>query len=241
MTTKTGVNKASRGVGQQSQTSQRRFTLQARGYVVGQCHALIGGAQHELTGVQHKRLIWRHIHQSRQILLLMGTVMVMVGLLFKVGAAPFHAWTPDVYTGAPTPVTGFMAAAVKLAAFAAMLRFFQVVAAPLQWSLIPIMVVVIILTMLVGTFAGVVQMDVKRMLAYSSIAHVGFILMGVISLLRYSAGHVLFYVLAYAVATIGAFGVITLVRSRDDQDTIGGEVTDLRRWAGLGKTNPALA
>lgn len=176
-----------------------------------------------------------------QILLLMGTVMVMVGLLFKVGAAPFHAWTPDVYTGAPTPVTGFMAAAVKLAAFAAMLRFFQVVAAPLQWSLIPIMVVVIILTMLVGTFAGVVQMDVKRMLAYSSIAHAGFILMGVISLLRYSAGHVLFYVLAYAVATIGAFGVITLVRSRDDQDTIGGEVTDLRRWAGLGKTNPALA
>lgn len=176
-----------------------------------------------------------------QILLLMGTVMVMVGLLFKVGAAPFHAWTPDVYTGAPTPVTGFMAAAVKLAAFGAMLRFFQVVAAPLQWSLIPIMVVVIILTMLVGTFAGVVQMDVKRMLAYSSIAHAGFILMGVISLLRYSAGHVLFYVLAYAVATIGAFGVITLVRSRDDQDTIGGEVTDLRRWAGLGKTNPALA
>ena len=122
------------------------------------------------------------------VLLLMGTVMVMVGLLFKVGAAPFHAWTPDVYTGAPTPVTGFMAAAVKLAAFGAMLRFFQVVAAPLQWSLIPIMIVVVVLTMLVGTFAGLVQMDVKRMLAYSSIAHAGFILLGILSLVRYSAG-----------------------------------------------------
>ena len=174
-------------------------------------------------------------------MVLVGVLSVMVGLLFKVGAAPFHAWTPDVYTGAPTPVTGFMAAAVKVAAFAAMARFYQAVAAYLQWDFLYVFAAVAVLTILVGTFAGLVQDDVKRMLAYSSIAHAGFILMGVISLLRYSAGHVLFYVLAYAVATIGAFGVITLVRSRDDQDTIGGEVTDLRRWAGLGKTNPALA
>ena len=174
-------------------------------------------------------------------MVLVGVFCVMVGLLFKVGAAPFHAWTPDVYTGAPTPVTGFMAAAVKIAAFAAMIRFYTVAAAYLQWDFLYIFAAIAVLTILVGTFAGLVQDDVKRMLAYSSIAHAGFILMGVISLLRYSAGHVLFYVLAYAVATIGAFGVITLVRSRDDQDTIGGEVTDLRRWAGLGKTNPALA
>ena len=174
-------------------------------------------------------------------MVLIGVFCVMVGLLFKVGAAPFHAWTPDVYTGAPTPVTGFMAAAVKIAAFAAMARFYQAVAAYLQWDFVYVFAAVAVLTILVGTFAGLVQDDVKRMLAYSSIAHAGFILLGILSLVRYSAGHVLFYVLAYAVATVGAFGVITLVRSSDDEGNIGGEVTDLRRWAGLGKTNPGLA
>ena len=174
-------------------------------------------------------------------MVLIGVFCVMVGLLFKVGAAPFHAWTPDVYTGAPTPVTGFMAAAVKLAAFAAMLRFFQVVAAPLQWSLIPIMVVVIILTMLVGTFAGVIQMDVKRMLAYSSIAHAGFILMGILAIQKGGTGHVLFYTLGYGLATVGAFGVVALVRGRDADGNVLGEAPSLRKWAGIGRTNPWIA
>ncbi|QPK81589.1 NADH-quinone oxidoreductase subunit NuoN [Schaalia sp. ZJ405] len=174
-------------------------------------------------------------------LAVVGVFMVMVGLLFKVGAAPFHAWTPDVYTGAPTPVTGFMAAAVKIAAFAAMLRFYQVVAAILQWDLLPVFAVIALATMAVGTFVGLVQKDVKRMLAYSSIAHAGFILIGVFSVVPGSAGHVLFYVLAYGVATVGAFGVISLVRSTDAEGYIGGEATSLERWAGLGKNHPVIA
>lgn len=171
-------------------------------------------------------------------MVLAGTLMVLVGLLFKVGAAPFHAWTPDVYTGAPTPVTGFMAAAVKVAAFGAMLRFYQVVGAVLQWDLVQILAGISLLTMVVGTFAGVVQKDVKRMLAYSSIAHAGFVLLGVFSLVKGSSGHVLFYLLAYGLATVGAFGLVTLVRSRDAHDNVGGEVTALDRWAGIGRTNP---
>ncbi len=174
-------------------------------------------------------------------LAVVGVLMVMVGLLFKVGAAPFHAWTPDVYTGAPTPITGFMAAGVKIAAFAAMLRFYQVVAAILQWDLVPVLVAVAVLTMLVGTFTGIVQSDVKRMLAFSSIAHAGFILIGIFSLAKGSAGHVLFYVLAYGIATVGAFGVVTLVRSASEDGVPGAEATALDRWAGLGKKNPLMA
>lgn len=173
-------------------------------------------------------------------LAVVGVFMVMVALLFKVGAAPFHAWTPDVYTGAPTPVTGFMAAAVKVAAFGAMLRFYQSVAAILQWDLVPVLIAVAVATMLVGTFAGIVEKNVKRMLAFSSIAHAGFILMGVLSLVKGSAGHVLFYVLGYALATIGAFAVISLVRSADEDGAVGGEATALERWAGMGHKNPLL-
>lgn len=174
-------------------------------------------------------------------LVVAGSLLVMVGLLFKVAAVPFHAWTPDVYTGAPTPVTGFMAAAVKVAAFATMLRFYQVVAGQLQWDLMPMLAVIAGLTVVVGTFAGVVQDDVKRMLAYSSIAHAGFLLIGVLSLQKGSAGHVLFYVLGYAIATVGAFAVVTLVRSADAEGATGGEATALERWAGLGKRSPWVA
>lgn len=174
-------------------------------------------------------------------LALIGVLMVMVGLLFKVGAAPFHAWTPDVYTGAPTPITGFMAAAVKVAAFAAMLRFYEGVAAILQWDLVPVLIGVAVLTMLVGTFTGIVQTDVKRMLAFSSIAHAGFILIGVFSVAKLSTGHVLFYVLAYGLATVGAFGVVSLVRSANAEGVAGGEATALERWAGLGRKNPLMA
>ncbi|MDO4258021.1 MAG: NADH-quinone oxidoreductase subunit NuoN [Actinomycetaceae bacterium] len=171
-------------------------------------------------------------------LALAGVFMVFVGLLFKVGAAPFHAWTPDVYTGAPTPVTGFMAATVKVAAFAAMLRFHQVVAAIFAWDLLPVLVGVAALTMVVGTFAGVVQKDVKRMLAYSSIAHAGFVLLGVLSVVKGSSGHVLFYLAGYGLATVGAFAVISLVRSVDEDGVPGGEVTDMTRWAGIGRAHP---
>ncbi|WP_448073443.1 NADH-quinone oxidoreductase subunit NuoN [Georgenia yuyongxinii] len=174
-------------------------------------------------------------------LLLGGALMVIVGLLFKVGAVPFHAWTPDVYTGAPTPITGFMAAATKLAAFAALLRFVYVVLPDMSWDLEPVMWVVIILTMLVGTVLGIVQTDIKRMLAYSSIAHAGFVLIGVIALNRQGIGAVLFYLLAYGLATIGAFALVTLVRERDADGNVTGEATHLSQWAGLGRRSPAIA
>lgn len=114
-------------------------------------------------------------------LLLIGGAMILTGLLFKVGAVPFHMWTPDVYQGAPTPVTGFMAAATKIAAFGALLRLLYVVLPGLNWDLRPIMWGVAILTMLGGAIVAITQTDIKRLLAYSSIAHAGFILAGVIA------------------------------------------------------------
>ena len=115
-------------------------------------------------------------------LLLAGVTLLLVGLLFKVSAVPFHSWTPDAYQGAPTPVTGFMAACTKVAAFGALLRVVYVVLPPLEWDVMPALWGVTVLTMLLGTVVAIVQTDVKRMLAYSSIAHAGFMLVGVVSL-----------------------------------------------------------
>ncbi len=174
-------------------------------------------------------------------LLLAGSVLVIVGLLFKVGAAPFHMWTPDVYQGAPTPITGFMAAATKIAAFGALLRFGYVVVPGLSWDLEPLLWGIAILTMGVGTVLALVQTDVKRMLAYSSIAHAGFVLVGVIALVQDGIASVLFYLLAYGLATVGAFAVVTLVRERDGAGTVTGEALHLSQWAGLGRRSPGLA
>lgn len=174
-------------------------------------------------------------------LLLAGSAMVIIGLLFKVGAVPFHAWTPDVYQGAPTPVTGFMAACTKVAAFAALLRFVYVVTPGLEWDLAPFLWTVAILTMIVGTVLAIVQTDMKRTLAYSSIAHAGFLLLGVIALDERGIGGVLFYLLAYGLATVGAFGLVSLVRIQDADGTIAGEAGHLSQWAGLGRRSPVLA
>ena len=177
-------------------------------------------------------------------LLLGGMGMLAVGLLFKVGAAPFHAWTPDVYQGAPTPVTGFMAAATKVAAFGALLRLFYVAFGGARWDWRPMFWVIAILTMLVGSVLALTQTDVKRLLAYSSIAHAGFILTGFLgarSLGEIHAGDinpvqaVLFYVTTYGLTTIAAFAIVTVVRDS------GGEATHLSRWAGLGKESPLVA
>jgi NADH-quinone oxidoreductase subunit N len=147
-------------------------------------------------------------------LLIVGGLLVLAGLLFKVGAVPFHSWTPDVYQGAPTPITGFMAACTKVAAFGALLRFFYTVLPDLKWDLEPVMWTVAIATMVVGTVVALVQTDVKRVLAYSSIAHAGFVLTGVIALEQAGITAVLFYLLAYGAATVGAFGIVSLVRER---------------------------
>lgn len=152
-------------------------------------------------------------------LVVVGVLLILAGLLFKIGAAPFHAWTPDVYQGAPTPITGFMAACTKAAAFGALLRVLYVVSLGLAQSslatredLFVALWIVTLLTMVVGTVVGAVQTDVKRLLAYSSIAHAGFILVGVIGFSQLSLRASVFYLLVYGLATVGAFAVVTLVR-----------------------------
>jgi len=181
---------------------------------------------------------------SNQTLLLIGMGMMAVGLLFKVGAVPFQAWTPDVYQGAPTPVTAFMAAGTKVAAFGAIMRLFYVALGADRWSWQPMLWIIAVLSMFVGAALAITQTDIKRLLAYSSVAHTGFLLTGVLGVqatTELSVGQltslqaVLFYLVTYGFATLGAFAVVTLVRDS------GGEQTHLSRWAGLGKEAPLVA
>jgi NADH-quinone oxidoreductase subunit N len=172
---------------------------------------------------------------GNDIFLLLGIALISVGLLFKVGAVPFHAWSPDVYQGSPTAITAFMAAATKIAAFGAILRIFYVSFANAEWQWRPAMIVIAIVTMVFGSLVAIAQRDVKRMLAYSSIAHAGFLLSGVIALSKSGLEASIFYLLAYGVATVGGFAIVTLVRDS------AGEVTDLNRWSGLGKRSPLVA
>ena len=172
---------------------------------------------------------------SNDALLFLGLAMLLIGLLFKVGAVPFQAWTPDVYQGSPTPITALMAACTKIAAFGALLRVFYVAFGGTQWDWRPVMWAVAILTMVVGAVLAVTQTDVKRMLAYSSVAHTGFILIGVIALGERGLSSTLFYLLAYGFTTLASFAVVTLVRDA------GGEATHLARWAGLGRKSPVVA
>lgn len=179
----------------------------------------------------------------KDALVLAGVALLLVGLAFKVAAVPFHFWTPDVYQGAPTPVTSFMASVGKVAAFGAMLRV--LVSALPNWrdDWRPAIWVIAVLTLVVGSLLAVVQTDVKRMLAYSSISHAGFILVGV-----EAAGHragepdrglggpsVLLYLLLYSVLVIGTFAVVSLVSRSGD------EATDISAFRGLGRSRPALA
>jgi NADH-quinone oxidoreductase subunit N len=174
-------------------------------------------------------------------LLLVGLLFVLAGLLFKTGAVPFHLWTPDVYQGAPTPITAFMAACTKVAAFGALLRVVYAVFPGLHWDIDPLLWIVAIATMVVGTVAALVQNDVKRLLAYSSIAHAGFVLTGVAALHQRGIAAVLVYLVAYGAATVGAFGIVYLVRERSADGSVVGEATALSQWAGLGRSHPVLA
>ncbi len=175
-------------------------------------------------------------------LLYAGLLLLAVGLLFKLGAVPFHSWTPDVYMGAPTPVTGFMAIATKLAAVGATLRVFFVAFGAESWTWQPVLAVVAVLTMVTGAVLALTQTDVKRMLAYSSIAHAGFILTAVVGASQdvpagqtTSVASVMFYMAAYGFATIGAFAIVTMVRNpAGEENTIAG-------WAGLAHKSPVLA
>jgi NADH-quinone oxidoreductase subunit N len=172
---------------------------------------------------------------GNDIFLLIGIAALSVGLLFKVGAVPFHAWTPDVYQGAPTAVTAFMAAATKVAAFGAALRIFYTALAGAEWSWKPLLTGVAVITMIVGSIIAIAQRDVKRMLAYSSIAHAGFLLTGILALNKSGLEASLFYLAIYGLTTLGAFALVSLVRDSS------GEVTDLNRWVGLTKRSPLIA
>ncbi|WP_413232884.1 NADH-quinone oxidoreductase subunit NuoN [Nocardia salmonicida] len=169
-------------------------------------------------------------------LALLGIGMLAVGLLFKIGAVPFQAWVPDVYQGAPTPITAFMAAATKIAAVGATMRVLMVGVNALSSEWRPVIAAVAVATMVVGAIMAITQTDVKRMLAYSSIAHAGFLLVGIVAADTAGVAAVLFYLLAYGLGTVGAFAVVSLVR-----DASGDEATALSQWAGLGRRSPWLA
>ncbi|WP_308163441.1 NADH-quinone oxidoreductase subunit NuoN [Nocardia alni] len=173
---------------------------------------------------------------NSKTLAVLGVAMLAVGLLFKIGAVPFQAWVPDVYQGAPTSVTAFMAAGTKIAAVGAFLRVLQVAVPGLRDDWRPILAAVAIATMAVGAIAAVTQTDVKRMLSYSSVAHAGFILVALVAGNTEGTSSVLFYLVAYGLSTTGAFAVVALVR-----DKVGDEATTMAAWAGLGRRSPWLA
>ncbi|WP_405163911.1 NADH-quinone oxidoreductase subunit NuoN [Nocardia sp. NBC_01499] len=175
-------------------------------------------------------------HPDNAMLALLGVALLSVGLLFKIGTVPFQSWVPDVYQGAPTPITAFMAAATKIAAVGALLRVLQVAVPGLRDDWRPVLSAIAIATMAVGAVMAITQTDVKRMLAYSSVAHAGFILTGLVAANNKGVSAILFYLVAYGIGTLGAFAVVSLVR-----DASGDEATALSQWAGLGRRSPWLA
>jgi NADH-quinone oxidoreductase subunit N len=161
--------------------------------------------------------------------------LLLVGFAFKVSAVPFHMWTPDAYEGAPPAVTGFMSTGVKAAAFAAFVRVFLSALEPLRNEWWPVIWVVAAATMILGTVVGVAQTSVKRMLAYSSIAHGGYLLLALVAANDVGKGAVLFYLLTYAITNLGAFGIIALLENGNRPNDQVGD------YAGLWNDHPALA
>ena len=196
--------------------------------------ALVYGATGSTNLSEIATFLSRNLLESEG-LLLAGFALLLVGLGFKIAAVPFHVWTPDVYQGAPSPVTAFMASASKAAAFAALLRVFFSTFSTHASDWRPIIWVLAVLTMVVGAVLAIVQRDVKRMLAYSSINHAGFILVAVEANTARGVAGALFYLLAYAFMVIGSFAVVTLVGRRGDA------AHDLDDYRGLSRERPALA
>ena len=168
-------------------------------------------------------------------LLFAGLALLLIGLLFKGSVAPFHTWTPDVYQGAPTPITAFMAVCTKVAAFGAIARVLYVAFGATRWEWRGVLWAVAIISMAVGAVFGLTQTDIKRLIAYSSIAHAGFLLLGTMAITQEGTASTLFYLLAYGFTTVAVFGVISLVRNSD------GEAGHLSQWAGLAKRSPLVA
>ncbi|MGG5902208.1 NADH-quinone oxidoreductase subunit N [Sphingobacterium daejeonense] len=163
-----------------------------------------------------------------------GILLLLVGLCFKVGAAPFHFWTPDVYDGSPILVTTFMSTVVKIASFAGFLKLFSTVLVPLNEFWTPVLLTVVIITLFIGNVTALMQTSFKRMLAYSSISHAGYMLFAILSIGPNSASGILTYSAAYGLASIVAFGALILVKRQIGSD-------HFESFNGLGKRNPWLA
>jgi NADH-quinone oxidoreductase subunit N len=177
---------------------------------------------------------------SNPALLAVGSALILVGFGFKVAAVPFHMWTPDVYQGAPSAVTAFMAAGAKIAGFAALLRVFALAFPSLSVQLTPILWALSALTMVVGNLLAIAQTNIKRLLAYSSIAHAGYILMAFVpfgnpQVMPISVAAGLFYLASYVITNFGAWGVVVALERREGK---GLEISD---YAGLGRSHPGLA
>ncbi|MBI4945281.1 MAG: NADH-quinone oxidoreductase subunit N [Bacteroidetes bacterium] len=174
-------------------------------------------------------------------LLYAGILMMLIGLCFKISAVPFHFWAPDVYTGAPTPVTAFMATIVKTAAFAAFLRLFFTCFSGMGSVWMNTIWVLAALTILLGNITAVYQTSVKRMLAYSSISHAGYMLLAILAMNDHSLGSVLFYAAAYSVATIGAFTVLSIIENHQATRNQQPATVTFETLSGLAKQNKFLS
>jgi len=197
--------------------------------------ALIYGATGTTRIYKIAAIVGQMTIPSANIMLVAGMLLMLTGFLFKVAAAPFHMWTPDVYEGAPTPITAFMSAGPKAAGFAAALRILLVALPTLQVEWSQLLWIIAVLTMTVGNITALRQDNIKRMLAYSSIAHAGYCLVGFAAGNGTGTAGILFYMLSYAFMNIGAFAIVILVTKRGETN---GNVMD---FAGLGFKRPLLA
>jgi len=196
--------------------------------------ALIYGA----TGTTNLKGIYefvRNIHLLTDPLLLIGMGLLIVGFGFKVASVPFHMWTPDVYEGAPTSITAFMSVGPKAAGFAAFLRVFLYALSSLQTDWVWILWVLAVLTMTLGNVVAIAQKNIKRMLAYSSIAHAGYILVAMVAASEWGTASVLYYILAYTFMNLGAFGVVILYGRKGEENINIGD------YSGMASKYPLLA
>ncbi|MEJ7556790.1 MAG: NADH-quinone oxidoreductase subunit N [Pedobacter sp.] len=191
---------------------------------------LIYGATGTFDLIKINRYLVDH-YQDMSPLFYPGVILILIGLSFKIGAAPFHFWTPDVYEGAPTLITSFMSTVVKTAGFAAFLRLFAGTFAPLHDFWLPPLIVIVCLTLFIGNVTALFQKNFKRMLAYSSISHAGYLLFSLVTLSANSSNNVLVYAAAYTFASITAFAVLILVKQKTGNDHFDS-------FNGLAKRNP---
>lgn len=195
--------------------------------------ALIYGAS-ETTDLRRIIADYEFIMMKARFFLIPGAILVLIGFGFKVAAVPFHMWVPDVYQGAPTPVTGFFSVGPKAAGFAALLRIF-IYGFPALTDLTPIFWILAVVTMTVGNLLAIFQPNIKRMLAYSSIAHAGYILVALTAGGDGAVSSALYYLTSYTFFNLGAFAVITMIDSR------AGSKAQIDEMKGLSKTHPYLA